>query len=360
MFQSVEELPPQVRMALSPEQQTKWMQYANECESDKARCAWQKLKDEDKDIRWFEGFASVQIRDGHSTVFNVDALMRAMPKYIESGGEFAVQHRSGSFGHIYDYEMRDDEESGKPGLYVYGALYKGQHRYDRLWEAISMKREKDGRLPIGMSIFAYANPTAEWICDAEKCEEQLITEELKEISLTYNPSNPNARGYANGEAREVDAEDNDMSEDKKEEMREETPQEDGSDPLAELTAIVQAQADKLSALEAQVMAMGEMLESMKPVEEPPADEEPQPMVADEGAEPEPEPIEEEPDEEGEMRAKTAEVLQSIDDRLKSLERTALVQTSPIKTPVPHARVESFQTEAPDVVKSLKAGFLGGI
>ena len=359
MFQSVEELPPQVRMALYPEQQTKWMQYANECESDKARCAWQKLKDEDKDIRWFEGFASVQIRDGHSTVFNVDALMRAMPKYIESGGEFAVQHRSGSFGHIYDYEMREDEQSGKPGLYVRGVLYRGQHRYDRLWEAISMKREKDGRLPIGMSIFAYANPTAEWICDAEKCEEQLITEELKEISLTYNPSNPNAKGYANGEAREDDAEDNDMSEDKKEEMREETPQEDGSDPLAELTAIVQAQADKLSALEAQVMAMGEMLESMKPVEEPPA-EEPEPMVAEDGAEPEPEPIEEEPDEEGEMRAKTAEVLQSIDDRLKALERTALVQTSPIKTPVPHARVESFQTEAPDVVKSLKAGFLGGI
>ena len=55
-----------------------------------------------------------------------------------------------------------------------------------------------------------------------------------------------------------------------------------------------------------------------------------------------------------MRAKTAEVLQGIDERLKALERTALVQTSPIKTPVPHARVESFQTEAPDVVKSLKA------
>jgi hypothetical protein len=302
----------------------------------------------------------VQIRDGHSTVFNVDALMRAMPKYIESGGEFAVQHRSGSFGHIYDYEMREDEQSGEPGLYVYGALYRGQHRYDRLWEAISLKREHDGRLPIGMSIYAYANPTAEWICDEEKCEEQLITEELKEISLTYNPSNPNAKGYANGEAREDDAEDNDMSEDKKEEMREETPQEDGSDPLEELMAVVQAQADRLSALESQVAAFGDMLEGMKsPEAEPEAEPESEPMAEEMGEEVPKSPPEDMP-EEGEERAKTIEVLQSINERLKALERTALVQTSPIKTPVPHARVERFQTEAPDVVKSLKAGFLGGI
>lgn len=335
-YNNIEELPPFVRLALKPEQAKTWMDYYNKFSEtmepfDARRLAWKSLKNEDPDVRWFEGWASVQIKDQHDTTFNIDSLAKIMPEFIDAGGEFAVQHKSGTYGHVYNFEVRRNEETGAKGLYIEGVLFRGLYRYDRLWE-ILQKRKADGdKIPIGLSIYAYAEPKMEWICDDGVCGNQIIANELKEISLTFSPSNPEALGIVNGEAR---AKEEEMT--KEEEIKEEARQEPGGkeSELEKLAGIVNGLAEEIANIKATLEDYGEILEELKPKEK---------LEMPEAG------TEEIEDEERECSEKKEEARESPDlmSRLEGLEKEVKKLQSMATTPAPPVNIGAYQREKPE-------------
>ena len=327
-YESNDELPTQVRLALTDEQQTKWREYYNAHTGPwpiAKRDAWRTLANEDSDVRWFGAWASVQVEDGHGTIFDIDAMARCMPTYVDNGGEVALMHRAGTYGTVFDYDVREHPE-GKVGIYVTGALYKGQEKYDRLWEALSRRRSDEGQVMLGLSIGAFTAEGMHWICDDELCEYRLVTEDIKEFSITDSPSNPLALGYANGKAR---TEERTMTEEEHIENREEdaNPLDDALAQVRDLSSRVDAleggQSEIRSSLESGFSEIRSMLEQRQEPEDEEDDEE-------------------EDSDGGESRSlhseEFAEFKETTERTIEEL-RTQLLQAT-THTPAPFAKVET--------------------
>jgi cation transport regulator ChaB len=275
-YETIEELPTQVRLSLDEAQQEKWRELYNAHPGPwqlARRDAWRALSTLEDDVRWFSAWASVQVQDGHETVFDIDAMARCMPPFIDNGGEVALMHRAGTYGTIYDYDVRE-HPSGKVGIYVLGTLYRGQQKYDMLWDAMKRRLNDDGEVMLGLSIGAYTDGGMHWVCDDELCEYRLITTDIKEFSLTNTPSNPLALGIANGNARTRDKEDKIMTEEVK---REDAPEGEDLQEIvrslgSRVEALETANTETRSMIETGFQELRSMLERKEPEEEEEEDE----------------------------------------------------------------------------------------
>jgi len=326
-YETNDELPTQVRLALTDEQQTAWRELYNAHPGPwpvAKRDAWRTLATMDEDVRWFGAWASVQVEDGHGTIFDIDAMARCMPTYVDNGGEVALMHRAGTYGTVYDYDVREHPE-GKVGIYVVGALYKGQEKYDRLWEALSRRRSDEGQVMLGLSLGAFTAEGMHWICDDELCEYRLVTEDIKEFSITDQPSNPLALGYANGKAR---MEERTMTEEEPTEQREDTnPLDDALAQVRDLSSRVDALESGQSEIRASIESGFSELRSLMEQRQEPEDEE----KDDE---------EEDDEEERILSADISDFKASTERSIEELRSQLLKATT--HTPAPFAKVETAQ------------------
>ena len=248
-YVTIEELPYNVRQALGDDLSQSWMNHYNNAMQSYGECqlarlhAWRNIRQETDQVRWFESYATCQIKDAHGEILDVEAIARCMPTYIDGGGELAVSHRAGTYGTVYDYEVKDHPRYGKPSIYIYGAIFRGRPSWDKLWGILSSKRQGE-TIPLAVSIGGSMRAGVQWVCDQSgECEDRVIADDLREISITYSPANPAAVGHANALAKNM--EDNTMTEVEK--MNKEESPEESSDNLAEL---VKALSDKVSVIEA--------------------------------------------------------------------------------------------------------------
>lgn len=347
MYQSIEELPYNVRQALGDGLSESWMNHYNNAiqgigEVQLARLmAWQNIRAETDDVRWFETYATCQIKDAHGEILDVESIAKCMPAYINGGGELAVSHRAGTYGTIYDYQVREHPLHGVPAIYVHGAIYRGRPSWDRLWSILLEKKQGD-KIPLAVSIGGSMKAGLEWICDqGGECENRVVTTDLREISVTYSPANPAAVGHANALAKHM--EDTTMTEEH-EKVKEE------ASSSADLEEVVKALADKVGVLESGYNDVQKALSDLATaIEGMMKATEPKPEDEEEKKEPEPE------EEEDKSKA--------LEERLKALEEKADLYTKAMEkeadTPAPEARLPSYDKERPAYDGTLAAKTLYG-
>ncbi len=342
MYHSIEELPYNVRQALGPLSES-WMAHYNNAlealgESQLAKLqAWRNIRQETDDVRWFESYATCQIKDSHGEVLDTESIARCMPAYIDGGGELAVSHRAGTYGTVYDYEIAEHPLYQKPAIYIYGALYRGRPSWDRLWGILQSKKEGD-RIPLAVSIGGSMKAGVQWVCDNNgECEDRVITDDLREISVTYSPANHAAVGHANALAKE----DNRMTE-------EEVTKTEGEEPneVEALKAQVSTLVDEVSLIKSNhediqkaLSDLGTAIENLSKAKEEP-DEEPE-------------------EEEDEEKNKTEEPSDEIVERLKAVEDFIKAQAEKPTTPEPEVREPTYDKTHPDPNHLVDELFKGG-
>ena len=119
------------------------------------------------------GFASVEITDGHGEIIDIDALDRAMPKFMYENGTLNYEH-STPIGKIISWSKT--EKDGKPALQITAILHDN-HLTKQIIQEI-----KSGKL----NAFSIRGSALQTIGN-------VVTElELYEISLVHEPANPEA------------------------------------------------------------------------------------------------------------------------------------------------------------------------
>ncbi len=258
MYPDYDSLPPQVKLALDPEDAEQWQssynstRKAGEAHLKAWASAWESIRASGADARWFSGPASVQVEDGHGTVIDINALSECMHEYIGAGGDLTLEHRAGTLGTIYDYEVSD--VNGHSAVIVHGVIYRGRPMYDSLWEG--MRKNRRGReAHTGLSIGFSTSVGVQWTCGGGSCEPRIIPEELREITITDNPSNPLATAsVAIGARSDV------MGQNTKDEKGAVAETREGEP--AELQEIVAGLADQMATMAGQFSTMDEALRSL--------------------------------------------------------------------------------------------------
>ena len=139
----------------------------------------------DPDKRIIAGFASVEIKDSHGEIVPVEELKRAMYDYMERGGLIMYGHQSLPVGKVLRWEIRDDPDTGKPGVWIEAIIGKGPIE-DEIW-----KRVKEGEI-VGFSIGGVGGRRTTKDESGEPVKE-IVELGLYEISLVEEPANPEAK-----------------------------------------------------------------------------------------------------------------------------------------------------------------------
>ncbi len=175
-YNSVSDLPPQVRLALSEEDQAKWLSVYNETES--AEKAWDSISD----VRRIEFFASAEVIDRQNDKVKAAAVLEAMPEYIAAGGPLFDSHTSMTIGTVYSYEAAESK-NGYTAVKCKAAVYRGEDIYDTAWSEIISGRKP--AVSIGFHI-----ESKERVCSSTECHDEINRLYLYDISTCPSPANP--------------------------------------------------------------------------------------------------------------------------------------------------------------------------
>lgn len=258
-YNSVSDLPPQVRLALLDEDLEPWLSVYNETES--AVKAWDSISN----VRRLEFFASAEVVDNQGDKVKADAVLEAMPDYIAAGGPLYNEHTSQMIGTVYAYDA--DSAHGYPAVKCRAAVFRGTEFYDKIWSEISSGQKS------AVSIGFHIGDTKR-ICSSTECHNEIDTLQLYDISACVSPANPeswitsaNFKAKSNGPDISGPKEDEQMTEEESAqappEEKEEVQKGGEEDAMAQLFA-------RLDALEARLNAKEDKPEA----EVPPAEEAP--------------------------------------------------------------------------------------
>lgn len=177
MYSCIDELPSNVKSALTSDEQALWLKTYNETNSvDKA---WNSVE---AAARTFEFFANAEIIDLQGELVKSDALLEAMPAYIKTGGPVIDTHSNRIVGTVYRYEPAVTP-AGHKAVKCKAAIWKGQRVYDAVWHDI-----QSGKKP---AVSIGGDKLQENIqCSKYGCHNEISKLHLYEISPVLRPANP--------------------------------------------------------------------------------------------------------------------------------------------------------------------------
>lgn len=270
MYSTTNELPPNVKAALTAEEQNVWMKSYNDTSSTAE--AWKAVE---PTARIFDFIANAEVIDTQGELVKYDALLRAMPQYIGTGGPVIDMHTNRVVGTVFAYAQAVTSE-GHKAVKCKAAIFKGQQRYDAVWEDIKLGRKPAVSIG-GDKLQQYMT------CTADECHVEISKLHLYEISVVTAPANPEAvitavnstakskdfSPQGQEEVKKMTEEENkppaDASEEEMDKNEEETP---GKNSIEDILAQV---VSRQEATERGLADLTALIQSMKPPA-PPAEE----------------------------------------------------------------------------------------
>lgn len=190
MYQTINELPSQVRASLDEDDQEEWMKVYNSMDPksaeqtlDATKKAWGACKDLPSSFS-FCIIASVEDVDKDKEVIDVKSIEEGLDSYISYGGNVQFDHNNYTVGCIWDWEPITVDK--KPGVRVWGNVFGGDQVYDQ----VRKKFKEEG--VNSLSVAGEADK-GKWQCDEKGCYTRRNVRQLMEISLCKVPSNDRAK-----------------------------------------------------------------------------------------------------------------------------------------------------------------------
>lgn len=187
MITMVEDLPTEVRNALSYDDQAIWMDRYNMYMSDGAgpyeakEMAWLDCRYLDSS-RYVCANVSTEIVDREGDLAVVEEYVKAGQELIRNGGILTKNHSNKVIGTVWKIEKGVDEATGKNCVLAYMNYFRGTMLYDSSWMEF-----KAGRTEFSIGSFIQK---PERKCDMGKCYNVLIPEQWFELSNVDRGINP--------------------------------------------------------------------------------------------------------------------------------------------------------------------------
>ena len=185
MYQTIYELPSQVRSSLDEKDQKVFLDAYNEmapqteAETKKAmKKAWRACKDLPSSFS-FNIIATVEDVDRDRDIIDVESVRKHMDSFIDYGGNIQDDHSNYQLGLIWDWNPIEVE--GMPGVEVWDNLFGGAAVYDHARKAFVKGTNN-------LSIAGEAN-RGRFQCDERGCYTRRDVKQLLEISLCKVPAN---------------------------------------------------------------------------------------------------------------------------------------------------------------------------
>ena len=189
MFQTIYELPTQVRSSLDEDDQKKFMEAYNkeapktEEEVDKAmRKAWHACSKLPSSFS-FKIVAAMDAVDKDKEIIDPESVKDSIDSFIKYGGNVQWEHANYNVGCIWDWEPI--KKDGMDGVLVYGNLFGGDLVYDKM-----RKNFVDGKN--SLSVGGEADH-GKFQCDNKGCYVKRNVKQLLEISLCAVPANKHCK-----------------------------------------------------------------------------------------------------------------------------------------------------------------------
>ncbi|MEM4323990.1 MAG: HK97 family phage prohead protease, partial [Candidatus Nitrosocaldaceae archaeon] len=131
------------------------------------------------------GYASVQIRDLDNDIFIIEGLKNSMENYLKRGGLIFYDHKI-PCGNLLSWQIT--EKDGAPALYIEAEIWNMGEKFDDfVWNEVQAGKIK------GFSIRGFIDDYVTRFNAHEGVKERIINDvDLREISLVYQPANPEA------------------------------------------------------------------------------------------------------------------------------------------------------------------------
>lgn len=185
IYQTIYELPSQVRSSLDEKDQKVFLDAYNEVapqteeETKKAlKKAWRACKDLPSSFS-FNIIATVEDVDKDRDIIDVDSVKKHMDSFMSYGGNIQDDHGNYQLGVIWDWNPVKVE--GMDGVEVWGNLFGGDEVYDHARRAFVKGTNN-------LSIAGEAN-RGRFQCDEKGCYTRRDVKQLLEISLCKVPAN---------------------------------------------------------------------------------------------------------------------------------------------------------------------------
>lgn len=185
MYQTIYELPSQVRSSLDEEDQKAFLAAYNEAApeteqetKDALKKAWRACKDLPSSFS-FNIIATVEDVDKDRDVIDIESVKKHMDSFIDYGGNIQNDHTNYQLGVIWDWAPT--EVKGMPGVEVWGNLFGGDEVFDQARKAFVKGTNN-------LSIAGEAN-RGRFVCDDKGCYTRRDVKQLLEISLCKVPAN---------------------------------------------------------------------------------------------------------------------------------------------------------------------------
>lgn len=185
MFETIHELPSQVRSSLDEEDQEVFRKAYND-ESPKTaeevkkaiRKAWRACKDLPSSFS-FKIIASVDAVDKDMEVIDIDSVKKHLDSFIDYGGNVQWDHNNYTVATIWDWEPI--KKDGMEAVAVYGNIFGGDEVYDNTRKAFVK----------GVNNLSIAGEASKgsFKCDSKGCYTKRDVKQLMEISLCKVPAN---------------------------------------------------------------------------------------------------------------------------------------------------------------------------
>ena len=185
MYQTIYELPSQVRSSLDEADQEVFLKAYNDEspstseEVKKAlRKAWRACKDLPSSFS-FRIVAAADDIDRDMEIIDVDSVKKHLDSFIDYGGNINWEHSNYTVAHAWDWEPT--KINGVDGVIIWGNVFGGDEVYDNMRKAFTEGRNS-------LSIAGEAE-RGKYQCDDKGCYTRRGVKQLMEISLCSVPAN---------------------------------------------------------------------------------------------------------------------------------------------------------------------------
>ncbi len=139
----------------------------------------------DDNDRLIQGYASVEVVDRQGDIVPVEAMEKAMLKYMERGGNLLYAHLNKPVGKVLQWHIEEHPQYKVPAVKITAMIFKDYQLENEVWKYI-----KDGKLK-GFSIGGVATQTK--TVKADDTNVRVLDDiELSEISVVAEPANQGA------------------------------------------------------------------------------------------------------------------------------------------------------------------------
>lgn len=189
MYQSIFELPSQVRASLDETDQSVWMAAYNKLKPKSEKDIRKAMKEAWHACEKLPSSFSFCIRatsediDNTQEVMDAESIKKCMDSFIEYGGNVQYEHSNFTVAVVWDWAP--EEKDGVQGIKVWGNVFGGDKVYDTM-------RKSFVKGTNSMSIGGVSTQKS-YQCDDKGCYIRRKVDQLMEISLCKRPTNRHAK-----------------------------------------------------------------------------------------------------------------------------------------------------------------------